>query len=309
MTAPMQIEAMGSFFVGGRTVVVEGEPLRSIEMSRDVPAYTFDPNGTYTIDHAYVSYMIPADARQVPVVLVHGGGMTGACWETTPDGRPGWLTSFLRAGWPCYVVDAVGGGRAGWCWLPGLSYGEPFLRSEQECWTTFRIGPEEGYGVRTAFPGSAFPVDALSALTRQMVPRFVTTSEHGVAALRAAVEKIGPCVLIGHSQGGGFAARVASAVPGTVLATVLLEPHGLPARAAGPQLLVMGDNIGRSEITAQLAPVWADYRAAGPQVDVMDLPSLGQRGNSHVMMADLNSEAVSALIREWIEKTLPERDR
>ena len=30
-----------------------------------------------------------------------------------------------------------------------------------------------------------------------------------------------------------------------------------------------------------------------------------QRGNSHVMMADLNSEAVSALIREWIAGVLP----
>jgi pimeloyl-ACP methyl ester carboxylesterase len=251
----IQIEAMGSFFAGGRSVIVEDEPLRSIEMSRDVPAYTYDPNGTYAIDHAYVSYMIPADACHMPVVFVHGGGMTGACWETTPDGRPGWLISFLRAGWPCYVVDSVGGGRSGWCRLPGLSYGEPFLRSEQECWTTFRIGPEEGYGARTAFPGSAFPVDALPALTRQMAPRFTTTSELAVAALQAAVEKIGRCVLIGHSQGGGFAARVASAVPGTVLATVLLEPHGLPARAAGSQLLVIGDNIERSKITAQLAPV------------------------------------------------------
>jgi pimeloyl-ACP methyl ester carboxylesterase len=306
MTPPIQIEAMGSFFVGGRTVMVEDEPLRSIEMSRDVPAYTFDPNGTYAIDHAYVSYMIPAEARHVPVVFVHGGGMTGACWESTPDGRPGWLTSFLRAGWPCYVVDAVGGGRAGFCWLPGLGYGEPFLRSEQECWTTFRIGPEEGYGARTAFPGSAFPVEALSALTRQMAPRFITTGELAVAALQAAVEKIGRCVLIGHSQGGGIAALVASAIPGMVLAAVLLEPHGLPARPAGPQLLVMGDNIERSEITAQLAPVWEQYRAMGPRVDVMDLPSLGQRGNSHAMMADLNSEAVSALIREWLEKATTE---
>ena len=306
MTPPMQIEAIGSFFVGGRAVIVEDEPWRSIEMSRDVPAYTFDPNGTYAVDHAYVSFMIPTDARHVPVVFVHGGGMTGACWESTPDGRPGWLTGFLRAGWPCYVVDGVGGGRAGFCWLPGLTYGEPFLRSEQECWTTFRIGPEEGYGARTAFPGSAFPVDALPALTRQMAPRFITTSELGVAALQAAVEKIGRCVLVGHSQGGGFAARVAGAVPGTVLATVLLEPHGLPAQAAGPQLLVTGDNIERSAITAGLAPLWARYQAMGPRVDVMDLPSLGQRGNTHAMMADLNSEAVSALIREWIDKTLAE---
>jgi pimeloyl-ACP methyl ester carboxylesterase len=306
MTPPMQIEAMGSFFAGGRTVVVEGEPPRSIEMSRDVPAYTFDPNGTYAIDHAYVSYVIPVGPPRVPVVFVPGGGMTGACWETTPDGRPGWLTGFLRAGWPCYVVDSVGCGRAGWCWLPEFTYGEPVLRSEQECWTTFRIGPEEGYEERRAFAGSAFPVGALPALARQMAPRFTTTSELAVAALRAVVEKIGRCVLIGHSQGGGFAARVASAVPGMVLATVLLEPHGLPAVAAGPQLLVTGDNIERSEITARLAPIWAQYRTTGPRVDVMDLPSLGQHGNCHAMMADLNSEAVSALIREWIDKTLAE---
>jgi pimeloyl-ACP methyl ester carboxylesterase len=294
---------MGSFFAGGRTVIVEGEPVRSLEMSGDVPAYAFDPNGTYAIDHAYVSYLIPAHAREVPVVFVHGGGMTGACWESTPDGRPGWLTSFLRDGWPCYVVDNVERGRAGWCCLPGLRSGEPIMRSEQECWTSFRIGPEEGYEERAAFPGSAFPVGALAALTRQMVPRWLTTGELGIAALRGVVDEVGPCVLIGHSQGGGFAARVASAVPGTVLATVLLEPHGLPAQAASPQLLVIGDNIERSVITAQLAPVWQRYRATSAQVDVLDLPSLGQHGNSHLMMADLNSELVSALVREWIGKT------
>lgn len=69
-------------------------------------------------------------------------------------------------------------------------------------------------------------------------------------------------------------------------------------------MLVVGDNIECSEITAQLAPVWTQYSATSPQVDVMDLPSLGHRGNSHLMMADLNSEAVASLIREWIEKAM-----
>jgi hypothetical protein len=96
----------------------------------------------------------------------------------------------------------------------------------------------------------------------------------------------------------------ATSAPSLALATVLLEPHGLPAQAAGPQLLVIGDNVERSEITAQLAPVWAQYSTAGPQVDVMDLPSLGHHGNSHLMMADLNSEAVASRIREWIGKAV-----
>src|SRR5258708_29898123 len=97
-------------------------------------------------------------------------------------------------------------------------------RAAQECWTIFRIGPAESYAVRNPFPDSAFPVEALPELVRQMVPRWTTTYETEYAALLAAVQRIGPCVLIGHSQGGGFAARIAQAAPDTVLATVLLEP-------------------------------------------------------------------------------------
>lgn len=303
----MRIAAMGSFFAGGRTVTVEGQPPRLIEMSRDMPAYRFDPNGSYAIDHAYVSYVLPADTDRPPVVFVHGGGMTGACWETTPDGRPGWLTGFLCAGWPCYMVDNADRGRAGWCSLPGFRSGEPMPRGAQECWTTFRIGSAEGYADRKPFPGSMFPVDALPELVRQMVPRWTTTYELEVAALLAVVRRVGRCVLIGHSQGGGFAARVAQAASDTVLATVLLEPHGLPARATGPQLIVLGDYLEQSAVTTQLMPVWRAYRESGSLVDVLDLPSVGVRGNSHLVMADTNSDMVSSLIREWIEKTLDER--
>jgi hypothetical protein len=51
--------------------------------------------------------------------------MTGACWEATPDGRPGWLTVFLRARLPVDVLDNVERGRAGWCCLPDVWDGEP----------------------------------------------------------------------------------------------------------------------------------------------------------------------------------------
>jgi len=32
---------------------------------------------------------------------------TGVTWETTPDGREGWLNYFLRKGWAVYNSDAV----------------------------------------------------------------------------------------------------------------------------------------------------------------------------------------------------------
>jgi pimeloyl-ACP methyl ester carboxylesterase len=177
-------------------------------------------------------------------------------------------------------------------------------RGAQECWTTFRIGPVEGFAAREPFPGSVFPVDALPELVRQMVPRWTSTHELEAAALLAVVQRVGRCVLIGHSQGGGFAARVAQAAPDTVLATVLMEPHGLPDRATGPQLIVVGDNLERSSATGQLMPIWQAYRASGARVDVLDLPGVGLRGNSHLMMADNNSDQVSSLVREWMAKAL-----
>src|SRR3712207_1539584 len=60
----------------------------------------------------FVQYQIPAERRHPwPLVMVHGGGGQGTDYLGTPDGRPGWATSFLRRGWAVYVVDRPGLGR------------------------------------------------------------------------------------------------------------------------------------------------------------------------------------------------------
>jgi hypothetical protein len=43
----------------------------------------------------------------------HGGGLTGVTYETTPDGRPGWLQNFVLNGWTIYNSDAMERGRSG----------------------------------------------------------------------------------------------------------------------------------------------------------------------------------------------------
>jgi hypothetical protein len=45
--------------------------------------------------------------------MVHGSSHTGACLESTPDGREGWYPYFVRHGVPSYVVDQAGRGRSG----------------------------------------------------------------------------------------------------------------------------------------------------------------------------------------------------
>ena len=41
---------------------------------------------------------------------------------------------------------------------------------------------------------------------------------------------------------------------------------------------------------------------AGGNVEVVDLPSVGIRGNSHMLMMDRNNLEIAALIQRWLER-------
>lgn len=48
-----------------------------------------------------------------PLLLIHGGGATGACWRATPDGRRGWADLLAERGHRAWVTDWPGTGRSG----------------------------------------------------------------------------------------------------------------------------------------------------------------------------------------------------
>ena len=96
---PLRLEAEGSFFVGGVSRAVE---------ARYAARGT---GGRAVIDQMYVQYMIPAVPAGPPLILVHGFNHTGVTFETTPDGREGWATYFVRRGYPVCVVDQPARGR------------------------------------------------------------------------------------------------------------------------------------------------------------------------------------------------------
>ena len=48
-----------------------------------------------------------------PLLLIHGGGATGASWRTTADGRPGWADLLVERGYECWLTDWPGTGRSG----------------------------------------------------------------------------------------------------------------------------------------------------------------------------------------------------
>jgi pimeloyl-ACP methyl ester carboxylesterase len=48
-----------------------------------------------------------------PLLLIHGGGATGASWRTTADGRRGWADLLVERGYECWITDWPGTGRSG----------------------------------------------------------------------------------------------------------------------------------------------------------------------------------------------------
>lgn len=311
---PLTLRAMGSFHLGGREVEVSGQAVREIVLVPGSPPLRLDPNGVYQVEGMYVQFHIPEPIRgAVPLLMWHGGGLTGVTWESTPDGREGWQQLFLRRGWAVYVSDAVERGRAGWAMSPEIFQGEPVFLTKENPWERFRIGAgADSYRTRTLLPGSQFPVDAYDNFMRQVVPRWVTTDAAQLAAYQELLGRVGPSVIMAHSQGGLFACRAAQAMPDRVRAIVLVEPSGfgettaeaLAALRGIPMLALYGDFIEQDRrwraIRARGLDFYRRLRGAGGTVEVVNLPERGIRGNGHMLMMERNNAEIAALIQDWL---------
>src|SRR5262250_912197 len=163
----LELEDEGGFFVNAKKVS-SAYPGASLATG---PAAA----GNITINQMYVHYRIPAGPKGVPLVLVHGSNHTGMTYETTPDGREGWATWFVRQGHPVYVVDHSGRGRSGFNPTPvnavrdggADAKGLPtlFLGTLERSWSNFRFGPN----YPTPFPNLQFPLEAIEQYVAQLV--------------------------------------------------------------------------------------------------------------------------------------------
>jgi len=287
----------GSYTVAGRVnEVTTGEP-RDVNFTRSA-SYTYDPRGHFAVEHAYVQYFVPARRNAAPpVVLVHGGGMHGSTWETTPDGRPGWLNLLVGEGFEVHVLDNVERGRSGFA--PGLWDGDPILRSQEEAWTLFRIGPEDGFSRRTPFARSRFPVACFDRFSRMLVPRWLSTAPLQVAALVAALRRIGPALVICHSQGGETTLDAIGQVPDLVAGMIAVEPSArlvdpyIAARV--PTVLLAGDYLDVADHWRERRRSWRDWahtvNAAGGRAVLLETGKGLPPGHTHLPMLDHGSDA------------------
>lgn len=315
----LQVSEVGSYHVGGRAVTLQGLPIRELSFTPGAPPLKIDPNGDFEVEQMYVRYTrLAAPRARYPMLMWHGGGLTGVTWETKPDGGAGWEQFFLTKGHDVYVSDAVERGRASWARYPEIFKGEPFFRTKKEGWELFRIGETGSYvtdaAARRALPGTQFPTQAFDQFIKQAVPRWGTTDAAIQAAYDAYVQKACPCVIVVHSQGGNFAFASALKAPDRIKAIVAVETSGSPdpattdyARLKGiPMLWVWGDNLEKYPFWGGIVDRQERFRkglvAAGGTGDLLKLPDAGVRGNSHMLMMDRNSDEIAARIQAWLEK-------
>lgn len=199
----LKIQEQGSFAVGGTVITTPGT-FDPIKQGAYNPAGT-DPAGqTLHGDHAYVFYQVPVNTRKLPLVFWHGHGQSAKTWETTPDGREGFQNIFLRRRFPVYLIDQPRRGRAARGTQPIAISSAP---DEQLWFGIFRIGTWPNF-----YPGVQFSrnPEALNQFFRQMIPNTGPyDAQVNTEAVSALFNKIGPGVLVTHSQSGGLGWRMA----------------------------------------------------------------------------------------------------
>ncbi len=335
MQEPLSIVDQGSFFVGGHKIQGKGEYAPDSVTEPDKAGNTNQGN-TFWVDQMYVQYEIPANARRYPLVMIPGGGGTGNVWESTPDWREGYQTIFLRRGFSVYLIDPPRRGRSGYPSfngtfgnLDGTQVVADNTRRAglQYAWVRWRIGPQ----YPEIFPTQQFPMAGLDQFMERLVPTVSDDSQITADAVVKLLEKIGPAILVTHSESGlvgWLAAAHSSNVRGIVAyepgfafpqdhmpAPIPLSRGALPAGtsfsdtefsnlAKIPIDVVYGGNIPQ-EPTDNLP---ADGRRAqqiagklfakalndiGGQAHLTMLPDLGLLGNSHFAFSDLNNEQVA----------------
>jgi hypothetical protein len=188
---PLTLESYKSFFVGGERVK--------------------RPDGTLGMTgHLYVEAFIPVNAKPTPIVMLHTT-TSGTNFLGRANGEEGWAIMFVRAGYPVYVIDPPGTGRAGVDFT--VNDKSKIKQGDSAEWASRKHGPEFGKAgfnpdpkedsTPHSDPMNQMPSDTDGVnnwLAMQMTYSFDSGRRVRNAALIALLEKIGrPVIWMGWS--------------------------------------------------------------------------------------------------------------
>lgn len=287
----------------------------------------------------YFERMDPLEPSGLPpVLMLHGGLHTGACYQVTVDGRPGWSHLFAARGHPVLVPDWPGHGRSGaGCAssLTGEVLCQAMARLVRELdspiiLVTHSMGGAMGWrllelckdrivalvALAPGPPGNLQPEpdileDNESSLVIQTLAGTITIQrDRDFIADRAwALAKlIGPSTRFPRQHLESYLRSLTPAnarlvaerqnVFGTQVR--VREPRGL---AGKPVVVVTGthDTDHSRTVDAEIV-TW--LKASGVNASHMWLGDLSIVGNGHMLMLESNSDEVCNAVLDWIGQKL-----
>ncbi|MCW5518906.1 alpha/beta fold hydrolase [Aureitalea sp. L0-47] len=331
----VQIQEQGTFAVGGSVIESPGtfDPVAHGYFN---PTDQSTEGQTLHGDHATVVYQIPVNPRELPLVFWHGYGQSMRTWQTTPDGREGFQSIFLKKKFPVYLLDQPRRGLSGRSTVSTTTN----ARTEDQLWFgIFRLGEGNQFYPEVQF--SQDP-DALEQFFRQITPDTGPLNiQVNIDAVSALFDKIGEGVLVTHSHSGGQGwmtalkndniKAIVSYEPGSNFVFPVgkvpqpipfvggaLKARGVPMEEFQkltkiPIVIYYGDYIPEEPVTSPgkeqwraaltMAGQWTKaVNDAGGDVTLIVLPELGIKGNTHFPMSDLNNKQIAELMFEWLSE-------
>jgi len=273
---PISIERQGYLFAGGKYSTVNGQQVMSGQI--------------------YAEYQIPAkQTHRWPLLMIHGLGQSGTNFTGTSDGREGWAQYFLRQGYAVYVIDQPGRGRAAY---QSEAYGPltpPDIENVQRRFVAperYELWPQAR--LHTQWPGKGAPGDPIfDQFYASQLPSISAANAtiFNRDAIVALLEKIGPAIVMTHSQSGGFGWPVADMRPDLVKAIIAVEPSGPPFYDI--------ENIG--------APDWfrdapTSYRVWGPTAAPLTYAPPAANPSDLTIVREERADAPN-VVRCWLQKS------
>jgi pimeloyl-ACP methyl ester carboxylesterase len=272
------------------------------------------------------------------LIFLHGAGQSRKTWETTPDGRDGFQNLFLRKGFGVYLLDQPRRAAAG----RSMAAANLAPVADEQFWfTQFRIGNYPEYFPGVQFPKDSAALeqfyrqmtpntgpfdasiisDAISSLVDKIGGGIlVTHSQGGGPGWNTAIKNDKVKAIVAYEPYSGFVFPKGE-LPEPIKSTGLfgaLNGTEIPlsefkALTKLPIIIYYGDNIAKEPTTTwnkdhwrsglEMAKKWAAaINKHGGDAQVVHLPEIGIRGNTHFLFSDLNNVQVADLLSDWLKE-------
>jgi pimeloyl-ACP methyl ester carboxylesterase len=285
----------------------------------------------------YYDELTPAKAGGPPLVLIHGGAHTAACYLTTADGRPGWAYRFAAGGHRVIAPDWPGTGRStklpyteltGEVVCAGVAraiekVGEPVVLMTHSMSGAYGWRLIEMLGSRIAAlvaiapapPGNIQPEPTILRRDTEFVEAAALSLTWRVPLTQPLMaddqlvnkKLVGSSTRFPRDRLGSYRATLQPLAPRLLYERQNIEGSQIRIRDTGhfrgkPVLIVTGtDDIDHPRDFDGRIAAWVGEQ--GAKVDYWYLGEKGIAGNGHMMMLESNSDEIAGLIGGWLKST------